>query len=314
MNSPKLLNYETRPLKFVERKMLLAILVKLCNHFNNEYQYIGFGGLSFTDFKLFHRELHINEMYSIEGGDFSIEKLSYNCPYSFIQICQGLSSQVLTQIDLSKKSIVWLDYDGCLDNYMFDDLSILFHKLPKGSIYLMTCNRELKNRDKNPNEFYTIDEFRDKFGDLAPYNLQQTDFSTKNNCKTIRKMLTNQIGSIIKGRNRNSENIAFQQLFNIKYQENRGAMMFSFGGVIVDSESDLSSLGLDGFPFISLGEDIYDIKVPNITLKEAELINKHLESDEAFTQLMELNIVKEDDFNMYKEVYKYFPYFFDVRI
>ena len=69
MNSPKYLNYETRPAKFTERKMLLSSFLRICNLYGGNYQYIGLGGVSFTDFKLFHKELHIDEMYSLEGGN-----------------------------------------------------------------------------------------------------------------------------------------------------------------------------------------------------------------------------------------------------
>ena len=62
MKSPTSLNYEIRPCKFVERKMLLSAFARIIPLFKQEYQYIGFGGLSFTDFKLFHRELHINRI------------------------------------------------------------------------------------------------------------------------------------------------------------------------------------------------------------------------------------------------------------
>ena len=67
MKSPTVLNYEIRPCKFAERRMLLASFARIIGVFKQQYQYVGFGGLSFTDFKLFHRELHINTMYSIEG-------------------------------------------------------------------------------------------------------------------------------------------------------------------------------------------------------------------------------------------------------
>ena len=49
--------------------MLLTVLQNICQFYNEDYQYIGFGGVSFTDFKLFHKELNIGEMFSIEGGD-----------------------------------------------------------------------------------------------------------------------------------------------------------------------------------------------------------------------------------------------------
>ena len=54
MNSSKRLNYETRPAKFTERKMLLSSFLRICNLYGGNYQYIGLGGVSFTDFKLFH--------------------------------------------------------------------------------------------------------------------------------------------------------------------------------------------------------------------------------------------------------------------
>ena len=91
MNSSKRLNYETRPAKFTERKMLLSSFLRICNLYGGNYQYIGLGGVSFTDFKLFHKELHINEMYSLEGGDFSKEKLQINLPFSFIKIIKERS-------------------------------------------------------------------------------------------------------------------------------------------------------------------------------------------------------------------------------
>ena len=191
MNSPKFLNYETRPLKFTERKMLLSVFNRIVNYYKNDYQYIGFGGVAFTDFKLFHRELHIKEMCSIEGGKFSIEKLEYNCPYSFINIYQNLSSKILSEIELNKKTIVWLDYDETLDDYFFDDIAILFSRLPVGSIYLMTCNRELKSSATR--EEYTSEQFKEKFGNNVPFLLKNSAFAGENNHKTIKKLLEFQI-------------------------------------------------------------------------------------------------------------------------
>ena len=69
---------------------------------------------------------------------------------------------LLRKIELNKKTIVWLDYDETLDDYFFDDIAILFSRLPVGSIYLMTCNRELKSSATR--EEYTSEQFKEKFG------------------------------------------------------------------------------------------------------------------------------------------------------
>ena len=79
MNSPLIINYELRPAKFTERKMLLAVLTRICAFYDSPYQYIGFGGLDYTDFKLFHKELYIDKMISIEGGrKISKERTVFN--------------------------------------------------------------------------------------------------------------------------------------------------------------------------------------------------------------------------------------------
>lgn len=310
MNSPSKINYETRPFKFTERKMLLSSFIKICSKSNDPYQYIGFGGLAFTDFKLFHKEINIENMNSIEGGDYSLERLLYNSPYSFINIIPEFSTSALTKIDLTLKSLVWLDYDGDLDDYMFEDLSLLMNKLPIGSIYLMTCNRQLKSSESG--EIYTIDEFKEKFDSKVPFDLKAKDLSGEENYKTIRKMLLIHIENIIKGRNRTDENIKFQQLYNIIYEENRGARMFTFGGVILERDTDLLDVGLDHFKFISTNEISYSIKIPNLTNKEFQLIDKNITKDSKELETRKILSVSEID--QYKQIYKYVPHFYDIRI
>lgn len=309
MNSPKYLNYEVRPLKFTERKMMLASLQRICNHFNGNHQYIGLGGLAFTDFKLFHRELHINEMTSIEAGSFSLEKLIYNSPFSFIKILNESTTTALNSVDLNKKSLVWLDYDGTLDNYMFDDVTTLFSKLPAGSIYIITCNKELK--DDNSRIEYTTDQFKEKFGNLVPFDISNQDFSSSNNHNTIKKMFTNHINKILLNRSKVDITLEFTQLFNIVYQENRGANMYTFGGVIHSETSEIVDLNLSDFEFSILKDEPYRVELPNLTRREVELINSKIYTKEE--ELLEMKIISESDLRKYKKSYKYIPHFYDVR-
>lgn len=312
MNSPKRLNYETRPAKFTERKMLLSSFLRVCNQYKDKYQYIGLGGLAFTDFKLFHKELHINEMYSFEGGSFSMDKLNVNCPYSFINIIKESSTEALPKIDLTKKSLVWLDYDDSLENFMFEDLAILMNKLPVGSIYLMSCNRQLKSDDSG--EIYTVEEFREKFGGLTPFNVTEKDLSGGEDFNTIRKMLAQLINKTIKDRSRNGENIKFQQLYNILYQENRGARMFTFGGVITESDKTFEELNQSDFDFIKNDDSVYKIDIPNLTSKEIDLINKNISNDDGLKDIIDKRIATEIEISKHKDIYKYLPNFYDVRL
>ena len=309
MNSSKRLNYETRPAKFTERKMLLSSFLRICNLYGGNYQYIGLGGVSFTDFKLFHKELHINEMYSLEGGDFSKEKLQINLPFSFIKIIKERSTIALNKLDLDRRTLVWLDYDDTLKPYMFEDIEILLRRMPIGSVYLMSCNKELKS-DETGDE-YTVEEFREIYGDLVPFELKAKDFSASEDYKTIRTMFSTFINKIMKERD---EEIKFQQLYNFLYQENRGAKMYTFGGVITEEGRTISSLNLSDFDFIKESEDPYKIKIPNLTSKEIDLINRNISDEEALKELINKKIVTESEINEHKQTYKYLPNFYDVRL
>lgn len=311
MNSPTKLNYEVRPCKFAERTMLLAVLQTITNKFEGKYQYIGFGGLTFTDFKLFHRNLHIDIMHSIEGGSYSEDRLKYNSPYGFIQIHKGMSSTELTKINFDAKTIVWLDYDGAIEDYTFSDLSLLLRKMPVGSVYIVSCNRELKNKENS--DFSSVDEFVDVFKELSPSDLKISDLSASNDYKTIRKMFNKSVRNALKDRNMYGDSVKFRQLFDIIYQENRGAKMYTYGGIILDHNYEEHLLEVDDFPFIYRGEDeAYKIEVPNITLKESLLLNSCI-GDENYSDKIK-NIVTESCYQKYLKVYKYLPRFFDVRL
>ena len=309
MNSPTKLNYEVRPCKFAERTMLLAVLQTITNKFEGKYQYIGFGGLTFTDFKLFHRNLHIDIMHSIEGGSYSEDRLKYNSPYGFIQIHKGMSSTELTKINFDTKTIVWLDYDGAIEDYTFSDLSLLLRKMPVGSVYIVSCNRELKNKENS--DFSSVDEFVDVFKELSPSDLKISDLSASNDYKTIRKMFNKSVRNALKDRNMYGDSVKFRQLFDIIYQENRGAKMYTYGGIILDHNYEEHLLEVDDFPFIYRGEDeAYKIEVPNITLKESLLLNSCI-GDENYSDKIK-NIVTESCYQKYLKVYKYLPRFFFV--
>ena len=309
MNSPKYLNYETRPAKFTERKMLLSSFLRICNLYGGNYQYIGLGGVSFTDFKLFHKELHIDEMYSLEGGNFSDEKLQTNLPFSFINDIKEKSTIALNRVNLNKKTLVWLDYDDTLKPYMFEDLEILLRKMPVGSIYLMSCNKELKSDETG--EEYAVEEFREIYRNLAPFDLKPKSFTASEDYKTIRTMFSTFINKIMKERD---EEIKFQQLYNFLYQENRGAKMYTFGGVITEKVKTIQELNLSDFDFIKETDEPYRIEVPNLTSKEIDLINKNISDEKALKELIDNRIVTASEINKHKKTYKYLPNFYDVRI
>lgn len=308
MKSATVLNYETRPCKFAERRMLLASIARIMGVLKLKYQYIGFGGLSFTDFKLFHKELHIKEMYSIEAK-YEPNKLEFNKPYSCINILHGQSSDQLSRIDLSKPSIVWLDYDNTLSMTFFTDIELVLREVPHGSIIIISCNRELKNG----NTPYTNDEFKEIYGPLVPYDITENCCADVNSSETIKRMLEGYCHRIIKERNSIGDNLSFVPLYNIKYAEYRGARMFTYGGIVLSTECEKDDLNIDGFDFISTIQP-YEINIPNLTYREASYLNQILDIEEREKELIDKRILTATEVEKYKRIYRFLPHFYDVRL
>ena len=311
MNSPKTLNYEVRPCKFVERRLLLSSLNQIVPRFKVDYQYIGFGGVAFTDFKLFHKELNINTMHSIEGGVFSRGRLEFNKPYSCINLLFGNSTDKLLDLDLSKPSIVWLDYDNALNEAVFIDIDILFRSLPHGSVYIISCNRELKNEN---NQTMKKDELEERFKGYTPFDLDGDCCADVKAPTTIKRMISACCHGKLKERNRlDNSNLKFVPLYNIKYQENHGARMYTYGGVILDGEYDEKEI-IDSIPSLLKPEVLLNIDVPNLTYMEALYLNQILNDRRKEDEVIENGLISTNDLQKYKMFYKYMPNFHDVRV
>lgn len=200
--SYRMINYNLRPAKSTERKILIDLLRELCQEHSNEYRYAGMGSTYFTDFKLFHKELHIPKMFSFEKDSHIEERVGYNRPFNCVEIIMKESTRALLDIeDWTEKYIFWMDYDDPLDTFMFIDTDIIFRKLAKGSIFLMSCNQTLRD-SSNENNVYSTGSFRDKFGSIVPIDISTTDFASKQSSKTIRKLFLSSINETLVNRNR----------------------------------------------------------------------------------------------------------------
>lgn len=316
MKSANKINYEIRPCKFAERRMLVSSLARIIGATKKRYQYIGFGALSFVDFKLFHRELHIDKMYSIEGYEYSTQKLELNKPFSCIEILRGMSTTELNKIDLSIPSIVWLDYDGTLEKSMFEDFDIVLSKVPIGSVFIVSCNRELKKYDagSDKNYHFTKREFTEEFGNLVPFGLDDDCCAEPKTSATLKLMFTNYCKRVLSDRMKESgEKLSFDVLYNVKYQENRGAKMYTFGGILLDESISREDLNIADYEFIAT-EAPFVIDAPILTDREINYLNQILGLEDKEKQAIKDEIVSEKELSDYKQLYKYLPSFHDIRL
>jgi hypothetical protein len=217
------INYGIRPAKSIERKMLCETFRRLSVFGKIEsYNYVGFGSTYFSDFSLFHRSLNINNMISIEKDEKNEDRFEFNRPFRCINMEYGTSNAVLGKINFEVRSILWLDYDGCLNNEVLLDINTFCSKATPGSIVVISVNADPGQNIENRIQRLS-DEVGSKRIPTGTFEKHLTQWGT---AKVCRKIIYNEIMQILDGRNgvRSKGNlICFKQLFNFHYSD--GARM-----------------------------------------------------------------------------------------
>lgn len=145
-------DYQLRSNKHIERKLVFELLLRARKYFSLEkYKYLGLGSLWFADHRLAHRLLNIDELISIEANEYAA-RADFNKPYGSIKVLPGMSHEVLPQFkkeDWDTPYIVWMDYDGLLDENVQADLSKFVTNLQPGSVILITLNASFRSYKTN---------------------------------------------------------------------------------------------------------------------------------------------------------------------
>lgn len=145
-DSGQKINYSLRPQKCVERKIMCELL-STCETAVpiHKYRYIGFGSFYFSDFVLFHNQLNIDQMISIEKSSNKM-RYEFNKPYGCIEMYYGNADVVLSsEINFSDdiKDIIWLDFDDAFQKSMLSDLMTAVRKISSGSFLFTSFNTSI---------------------------------------------------------------------------------------------------------------------------------------------------------------------------
>src|SRR5258706_15892608 len=81
-------------------------------------------------------------MLSIEKEESNWPRFDFNKPFRCVDLKLGHSNAVLPTLDWSKRSLVWLDYDGRLNKEVLADIATFCSKAVSGSIVLVSVNAE----------------------------------------------------------------------------------------------------------------------------------------------------------------------------
>lgn len=315
----KAFDYRIRTNKNAERKML-ADAFRCLSSFEaiESYRYIGFGSITFADFVLLHKYLNISNMISIEAKEDYKPRFNFNKPYKCINMEYGLSNDVLPKLDWNKRSIVWLDYDGALNDSVLQDVALITTKAVSGSLLLITVNAQgykspTKGRDMKKDETMMLDWFHKQLERDVPGWIKGSSLQGESMALTCRKIIHDEIITNLRNRNgleKPDDIMMFEPNFNFVYSDN--AKMLTVGGVFYktnDSEK-LKKCEFEKLGFLQ--HDLYEIKLPVVTPRERHFLNQQL--PKGSTGKLKSIGLTDDEILEYSKLYRYSPSFAEVEL
>lgn len=307
------INYQLRPAKNIERKMLVETLRRLTEFGKlSTYRYIGFGSTYFSDFSLFHKALDIRRMVSVERDMDNSERFRFNRPFACVQLAFGESNDVLPLLNWKSKVIVWLDYDDKLNAKVLTDINHFCTDALPGSVLIISVNAHPDKVDSD-----RVQLLRGRVGaEKVPQDLTHAVLADWGTAVACRRIVTNEIMQRMNERNGGLEGdkrLLYRQLFNFHYAD--GAKMLTVGGVIFE-ERQLPIFERCAFArhsrSVRTGEEPYLIHVPNLTFREIHYLDSQLPT--RTPSKLKSKAVPNEDVERYAEFYRYFPRFAESEV
>jgi len=330
LTSGERINYTFRPAKYIERKMMAEVFRRVPRGFGSlrAYRYVGFGSFYFRDFFLFHKQLEIESMISVEYDEDNERRFEFNKPSNYVSIKYGRSNEVLPILSWKdERTIFWLDYDYHLDETVLADVQTVCGQAEPGSILVISVNAnayklssaEIK-KHMNLGEV-RLRRLRERLGrgnvpneispDRLPKGLDQWW-----DAMAYRSIITAQIEETLMGRNSgrsDAKHVKCRQLFNFHYSD--GAQMLTVGGILYEHAQmgQVGSCNFEELDFVSSDTKAIEIRVPILTYREVRFLESQFPLDD-YAGIENSTGIPKSQIEAFKQVYRYFPSFMETDV
>lgn len=310
------IDYSLRPAKHAERRMLCDLYRRVTPFGRIEdYVYVGFGSIWFSDFSLFHRSLGIKNMISIEQSATAEKRIEENKPFR-IPVIYSHSKDALPKLEWSKHHLLWLDYDDSLSLSMFYDMQTVASRAKSGTVLTVTvqCSKapqvaetESDTQTDAPN---ALSRFTTLFGrERVPQETVEMDLYSWRLGQLSRKMLLQEIEAGLATRNSSSHKnqMQFKQICEIEYED--GAKMTTFVGIFYAPEDAhlLEQCHFETLDFLKNPLKPIKINVPKLSVRELKKLESQLPlgvGDE-----LQIGHIPKSDADHFVSLYRYLPNF-----
>lgn len=314
VGSDEFVNYRIRPAKSIERKMFLESVRRLSSfHDIKDYRYVGFGSAFFNDFTLFHKQLGLRKMISIEGNVKDEKRYEFNLPYAAVDLWMGMSTDLLPKVPWDSPVIVWLDYDYRLDIKILEDVYFVARHAPWGSFLFVTVDAEplehLTDRAAEMVELWG--------GRRSTAYYRRRPLGKWGTAREFRRRIHSEIQEAVGDRPKSKGRTRYQQVLHFDYSDGHHHML-SVGGVICGDDAKqkralaVADLSTKRFPFCRPGDAPYLLEVPSLTPKEVRALEVLLPLVKGGT--LDSVPVPGSLVVHYPDFYRYYPTFSEVEI
>ena len=310
VGSSKAVDYRVRAAKQIERRIIAEVLNQLVLMGGGpaHYRYIGMGSIAFMDFQLFHRVIGLRDMFSIEHAEHA-ERAEFNQPLACIQVVPGEVHDVLPTLDLTGRSILWLDYDGKLSDSMLDDAALCARKLEKGAVLMITVNCESGRKPKDE-----IEKLKKRIkAARLPTGFGASEVMGWKYAHFIRSTFKAEMQAEMSIRNKGKafkDRLQFRQFLFFTYRDN--ARMCTIGWLFDAAEGTkiLESAKLDKLEAYRPDEHYFLINPPVITPVETRHVNRQLPT--TGNVALVCPGLRKEELDEYSKLYRHYPLFYEV--
>lgn len=327
--------YHLRPLKAVDRRLFLDLLVRFERKWPlSRYAYISMGAYPLEDHKMVHRHLGIQHLISFDINQDVVDRQKFNRPINSMSCVKAKSGEVIDQLDKiltdagagdCSGKIIWLDYtEPAKIGEQIREFQTLLDKLSPGDVVRVTVNahppvlgdnRDPQNQtrilDKEELQEKRFEVLRKRIGDYFTADVNPRYMTEELLPLTLAKAFGQAAARALPP----TGGIAFMPMSIVRYAD--GHQMLSITGCVVRRESrqDIQErIGLTEWPFASLDwTTIHLIHVPDLTLRERMLLDRAvatgvfagIESDLGFKFGNDIDL--NTFLSNYKNFYRFYP-------
>ncbi|WGV60092.1 hypothetical protein QIH01_02825 [Brevibacillus brevis] len=316
--------YHLRSNKSVDRSIFMELLMKMhtLRKINN-YRYIGFGAPHMEDFKLIHSLFSIKKLTCLEYNDEVHKRQKFNRPLKCISLLKQTSGEYITNYEVGKNSIVWLDYaDPRQLRLQISEFQQLLQKTMEYDIVKITLNASPnslvdKSHEKAPiilnNKRFEV--LSERLGVFLPTSALPNMMTVKSLPKVLLQSLLIASDQVLIP----VLDLQFIPLCSFTYNDGPHQMI-TLTGIILNKSNKTKILKESGFLnweyFIGNYNEPLSINMPDLTLRERLAIDALLPNSTAKTIQKKLKIFFDENekkslerLDSYAKFYRHYPHF-----